>query len=62
MFEACANERLKCLTVVDECTRECLAIDVASPIRTHRAIEVLCLLVHIYGAPRYICSDNGPDL
>jgi putative transposase len=30
VFDACANgQQLKCLTVVDEFTRECLAIDVA---------------------------------
>ncbi|MDR8093002.1 IS3 family transposase, partial [Burkholderia gladioli] len=30
VFDACANGRqLKCLTVIDEYTRECLAIDVA---------------------------------
>jgi len=30
VFDACANgQQLKCLTVIDEYTRECLAIDVA---------------------------------
>jgi putative transposase len=30
VFDWCANgQQLKCLTVVDEWTRECLAIDVA---------------------------------
>ena len=34
VFDACANgQQLKCLTVVDEFTRECLAIDVAGSIR-----------------------------
>ena len=32
VFDACANgKQLKCLTVIDEYTRECLAIDVARP-------------------------------
>jgi transposase InsO family protein len=32
VFDACANgQQLKCLTVIDEYTRECLAIDVARP-------------------------------
>ena len=30
VFDSCANgQQLKCLTVIDEFTRECLAIDVA---------------------------------
>src|SRR5438552_6821954 len=46
VFDACANgQQLKCLTVVDEYTRECLAIDVAGSIRSARVIEVLCRLV-----------------
>ena len=31
---------LKCLTIVDEFTRECLEIDVAGSIRSRRVIEV----------------------
>jgi putative transposase len=51
VFDACANgHRLKCLTVVDEYTRECLAIDVAGSIRSHRVIEVLSRLICM--APR----------
>ena len=34
VFDACANgQQLKCLTVIDEFTREALAIDVAGSIR-----------------------------
>lgn len=37
VFDACANgQQLKCLTVIDEFTRECLAIDVAGSIRSGR--------------------------
>ncbi len=62
VFDACANgQQLKCLTVVDEYTRECLAIDVAGSIRSTRVIEVMTRLVSVYGAPRYIRSDNGPE-
>jgi len=42
VFDACANgQQLKCLTIVDEWTRECLAIDVAGSIRSGRVIDVL---------------------
>jgi Integrase core domain len=52
---------LKCLTVVDEYTRECLAIDVGGSIRSQRVIEVLSKLVSLRGSPRYLRSDNGPE-
>lgn len=62
VFDGCANgQQLKCLTVVDEFTRECLAIDVAGSIRSKRVIEVLSRLVSQHGAPRYLRSDNGPE-
>lgn len=62
VFDACANgQQLKCLTVVDEYTRECLAIDVAGSIRSHRVIEVLSQLMSIRGAPQVLRSDNGPE-
>jgi putative transposase len=62
VFDTCADGRtLKCLTVIDEFTRECLAIDVAGGIRSGRVIEVLAQLVSVHGAPRYLRSDNGPE-
>ena len=62
VYDACANgQQIKCLTVIDEFTRECLAIDVAGGIRSKRVIEVLSQLVSVRGAPRYLRSDNGPE-
>jgi putative transposase len=62
VFDYCANgQRIQCLTVVDEWTRECLAIDVGSSIRSRRVIEVLGRLVSVRGAPRHLRSDNGPE-
>jgi putative transposase len=62
VFDACANgQQLKCLTVIDEFTRECLAIDVAGSIRSGRVIEVLSKLVSVHGAPAYLRSDNGSE-
>ena len=62
VFDACANgQQLKCLTIVDEFTRECLAIDVAGSIRSGRVIDVLAKLISVHGAPRYLRSDNGPE-
>lgn len=62
VHDACANgQQLKCLTIIDEYTRECLAIDVAGSIRSNRVIEVLSRLVSERGAPRHLRSDNGPE-
>lgn len=62
VFDACANgQQLKCLTVVDEYTRQCLAIDVAGSIRSERVIEVLSRLMTQHGVPSTLRSDNGPE-
>lgn len=62
VFDACANgQQLKCLTVVDEFSRECLEIDVAGSIRSGRVIEVLARLISVHGAPQYLRSDHGPE-
>lgn len=62
VFDSCANgQQIKCLTVIDEFTRECLAIDVAGSIRSGRVIEVLSQLVSQHGTPKVLRSDNGPE-
>lgn len=62
VYDVCANGQvLKCLTVIDEFSRECLAIDVAGSIRSQRVIDILSQLISIYGAPKYLRSDNGPE-
>jgi putative transposase len=62
VFDTTAQgQQIKCLTIVDEYTRECLAIDVAGSIRSKRVIEVLARLVSLHGAPLFLRSDNGPE-
>lgn len=62
VFDTCANgQTLKCLTVIDEWTRESLAIRVAGSMRSAQVIEVLKQLVSVRGAPRHLRSDNGPE-
>lgn len=59
VLDSCANgQQLKCLAVVDEYTRECLAIDMAGSICSKRVIAVLSQLVRVHCAPRYLRSDN----
>jgi putative transposase len=62
VHDACANgQKLKCLTVAEEFTREGLAIEVAGAIRSRHVIDVLSRLVSERGAPMFIRSDNGPE-
>jgi putative transposase len=62
VHDACANgQKLKCLTVIDEFTRECLAIDVAGSIHSARVIDVLPRWISAHGAPAFLRSDNGPE-
>jgi len=60
VFDTLADGRsLKCLTVVDEWTRECLAIEVGSGIRAARVVEVLARLVSLRGAPCRRASESA---
>ncbi len=52
---------LKWLSIVDEYTRECLALEVERSITAERVIDVLADLFRIRGVPRHIRSDNGPE-
>jgi putative transposase len=53
VFDACANgQKLKCLTMIDEFTKESLFIDVACSIRGKRVVEVLELVVAERGYPQ----------
>jgi transposase InsO family protein len=49
------------LTVIDESTRECLAIDVARQLRSDDVLERLSDLFVRRGVPEHIRSDNGPE-
>ena len=61
VFDACANgQQLKCLTVIDEFTRECLAIVVGRRINSHDVLYTLADLFIRRGTPAHIRSDNGP--
>jgi putative transposase len=62
VHDRCANgAALKCLAVGDEYTRLCLAIEVGSRIDSQQVLNVLMRLLHRYGVPSYIRSDNGPE-
>lgn len=49
------------LTVVDEYTRECLAIKVERKLSSTQVLDVLADLFLKRGTPKFIRSDNGPE-
>ena len=53
---------LKILTLIDEYTREALAIHVARRIRASDVIDILADVMVERGVPEYIRSDNGPEM
>jgi putative transposase len=55
------GRRLKWLSIVDEYTRECLALEVGRGMTSDRVIEVLVELFAVRGVPKHIRSDNGPE-
>lgn len=56
-----SGRRFRCLTVLDEHTRECLAIHVAHSIPAVRVIDVLEALRAERGLPEVIITDNGSE-
>jgi putative transposase len=53
--------KLRILVIIDEYTRECLAIRVAPSIPASAVIETLEWLFLAKGVAKYIRSDNGPE-
>jgi putative transposase len=55
------GSQLKWLSIVDEHTRECLALKVDRSITSEDVIDTLAELFAIRGVPQCIRSDNGPE-
>ena len=52
---------LRILTIIDEYSRECLALVVARRLRSDDVLQTLTDLFVAHGPPDYIRSDNGPE-
>ena len=52
---------IRMLTIIDEYTRECLAIEVNRKLNSRNVMDVLSQLFIERGTPQYIRSDNGPE-
>jgi putative transposase len=55
------GRRIRALTVVDNFTRECLAIEVDAGLRGENVVEVLTRLAMCRQLPRFIKADNGSE-
>jgi putative transposase len=53
---------LRLLTLIDEHTRECLAIRVARRLNSHHVIETLGDAMLRHGVPEHVRSDNGAEM
>lgn len=56
-----SGRKLKMLTLIDEYTRECLAVEVASSITAAGVRRVLERICREHGFPQMIRSDNGSE-
>jgi putative transposase len=56
------GKRFRTLNVIDEGTRECLAIEVDTSLPSERVIRVLEQLKQERGLPKQLRLDNGPEL
>lgn len=56
-----AGRRLRLLNIVDDYSRECLAIEVAHSLTGRHVTDVLERLVRSRGKPAVLLSDNGPE-
>ena len=62
VFDRTANGRaIKWLSIVDEYTRECVALEVNRGLTSDDVLDVLRDLFVIRGVPSHIRSDNGPE-
>jgi transposase InsO family protein len=53
--------KLRILVIMDEYTRECLAVTVASSIPASVVLQTLKWLFLVRSVPQYIRGDNGPE-
>lgn len=56
-----SGRSFRVLTIVDDRTRECLALEAETSVPGSRVVQVLDRLVAHRGRPTVIISDNGPE-
>ena len=55
------GRKLRVLTVADEFTRECVAVEVEHRMNARSLAATLLRLFAERGGPKYVRSDNGPE-
>ena len=55
------GRKFRILAIIDEASRECMALLVARRIRSADVLAILADLFVIHGPPAHIRSDNGPE-
>ena len=60
--ETADGRRLKLANIVDEFTREALAIRVGRSCTADGLVEIIEALVAVRGAPEHLRMDNGPEM
>lgn len=55
------GRRLRCLNIVDDFTKQCLAIEVDTSLPGRRVVSVLERLAESRGLPKSVTVDNGPE-
>ena len=56
------GRKVRLMTLIDEFTRECLAIRVARRINSLGVLETMADAILVRGIPEHIRSDNGPEM
>ena len=56
------GRKLRLMTLIDEFTRECLAIRVARRINGFGVLETMADVMLMRGVPEHIRSDNGAEM
>ena len=56
------GRKMRLMTLIDEFTRECLAIRVARRINSLGVLETMADAMLVRGIPEHIRSDNGPEM
>jgi putative transposase len=57
----CTGRRFRALNIIDDFSRECLAIEIDTSIGGTRVVNVLERLAELRGLPEVITIDNGPE-
>ena len=55
------NRKFRTFNVIDDCTREVLAIEVDTSLSARRIVRTLERIISQRGAPMVVRTDNGPE-